>query len=178
MGPAGAGRFMEGRIVSRVTRRIAGFAVLGFMALPLAALASHGKVGLWEVTTTMNMPNMPQMSPTQMAQMQAMGMHMPMGHEITVQRCMSAAEVASDVPPAVHHKNCTMSNVTLTGHTFSGKLTCLGEFTGTGTFSINYDSDTHFSGTETTTGTAGGHSATSSASFEGKWISADCVNLK
>ena len=40
---------------SRISR--AGL-ILGAVVVPLAALASHGKVGLWEVTTHMNMPNM------------------------------------------------------------------------------------------------------------------------
>ena len=34
-----------------------------------AALAGHGKAGLWTVTTSMTMPNMPQMTPEMMAMM-------------------------------------------------------------------------------------------------------------
>lgn len=152
---------------------------LGLAAvLPVVAFAAHGKAGLWEVTSTVNMPNMPQMSQAQMAQMQAMGMHMPMGHTFTVRHCVTADEVAQDKPPPMRSKECTMTNVRIEGHTFSGDTVCTGEFQGQGHFSVTYDGNEHYTGTSTTTGTAEGHPVNSSTSFEGKWISADCGSVK
>lgn len=153
--------------------RLAGIVACAAMAFPGLVLASHGKAGLWEITTTMNMPDMPQMSAAQMAQMQAMGMHMPMGHTMTVQHCMTAEEVASDTPTSPR-KDCVMSNVTLGGHTFSGDEVCHGEFEGQGHFSITYDSDEHYTGTTSMRGSEDGHPMSVSNSFEGKWLSADC----
>jgi hypothetical protein len=145
--------------------------------VPGLALGSHGKAGLWEVTTTTSMPNMPQMSPAQVAQMQAMGMHMPMGQTITTQHCMTAAEVASDsIQPA--RNDCTYSNVKIVGHTFSGDEICHGNFEGQGHFSVTYDGDEHYSGTASMNGSAHGHPMNASNSFEGKWISADCGSVK
>lgn len=155
----------------------AGLAGAGFVLIPAIAIASHGKAGLWEVTTTVSMPAMPQMSSAQMAQMQAMGMRMPMGHAMTVRRCMTAEEVASDRPPP-RSKDCTFSNIKVDGHTFSGDETCTGEVVGEGHFSMTYDSDEHYTGTSTMNGTANGHPANMNASFEGKWISADCGSVK
>jgi hypothetical protein len=157
-------------MVSRAMAGITGIVAVGVLALPIAAYASHGKVGLWEVTSTANM----QMSPSQMAQMQAMGMHMPASSSVTVQRCMTAAEVASDAPPPTQHKECTFNNIKVEGRTMSGDMVCTGVFTGQGRYSVTYDSDEHYSGTSTMSGTANGHAMSNSSSFEGKWISADC----
>ena len=44
---------------------------------PVAAFAAHGRAGLWTVTSTMEMKNMPQMPPEAMAMMKARGMPMP-----------------------------------------------------------------------------------------------------
>ena len=152
--------------------------VVAAVALPPIALASHGKAGLWEVTTTMNMPNMPQIPPAQMAQMQAMGMHMPMGHTMTVQHCMTAAEVASDTPPRHGNKDCSLTNVKLDGPTCSGDEICHGNFEGQGHFSVTYDGDEHYRGATSMTGSADGRPMNVSNSFEGRWVSADCGGVR
>jgi hypothetical protein len=153
----------------------AGIILAALAILPAAAVASHGKAGLWEVTSTMSMP---QMSPAQAAQMQAMGMQMPMGHTTTHQKCMTPAEAAADMPVPPHNKDCALSNVKMEGHTYSGDVTCSGEFQGQGHFSETFDSDEHFSGTSTMTGSANGHPVNMSNTMEGKWISADCGSAK
>ncbi len=166
-------------MMSKGRIRLGALVAAAIAMVPAAALASHGKVGLWDVTSTMTMPNMPQMSPAQTAQMQAMGMHMPMSHTVSVQRCMTAAQVASDSPPPSRSKSCTFSNVKVTGHTFSGDEVCSGEFQGQGHFSVTYDSDEHYSGMSTIQGTtASGHSVNANNTFEGKWVSADCGSVK
>jgi hypothetical protein len=165
-------------MVSTGGMRIAGIVAVGLALLPAAAIASHGKAGLWDVSFTMNMPNMPQISAAQMAQMQAMGVHMPTGQTSTVQRCMTAAEAASDSPPPPRSKSCTFSNVKVSGHTFSGDETCTGQFEGQGHFSVTYDGDEHYSGMSTMSGTANGHAMNVSNNFEGKWVSADCGSVK
>jgi hypothetical protein len=164
-------------MAARKVARLSGGIVLLMTVVPGLALAAHGKAGLWEITTTTNMPNMPQMSPAQIAQMQAMGMHMPMGQAMTVQHCMTASEVASDsLRPA--RNDCTYSNVKLVGHTFSGDEICHGNFEGQGHFSVTYDSDEHYSGSTSMSGSANGHMMSVSNSFEGKWVSADCGGVK
>ena len=67
----------------RFSRRAitAGIVVVSSLCAVNAALASHGKIGLWNIAITMggNMPNMPDMSklpPEAVARMKAMGMSM------------------------------------------------------------------------------------------------------
>ena len=71
----------------------AGLAALGLVAVP--AIASHGKVGLWDVTVTVRMagmPAMPDMSklpPEAQAAMRAHGISMN-GHTMSATHCMTA----------------------------------------------------------------------------------------
>ncbi len=164
---------------SRQTILRVGF-VLGAAALPIAALAAHGKVGLWEITTRMSMPGMmAQIPPDQLARMQAMGVHMPDGQAITTQHCMTASEVAADKPPPMRNaRDCTMSNMTHDAHGFSADMICTGEMEGHGHVSVSYDSDEHYAGNYSFTGTAQGHPQSMTTSFEGKWISPDCGTVK
>jgi len=165
-------------MVSKTILKTIGIAVAALAVLPAVAQTSHGKAGLWEVTSTMSMPNMPQMSPAQTAQMQAMGMHMPTGHTTTLQHCVTPEQAASPIPLNSHNKDCALSNVKMDGRTYSGDVTCSGEFQGQGHFSETFDSDEHYTGTSTMTGTSNGHAMNMSNTMEGKWISADCGATK
>ncbi|HEX4081253.1 MAG TPA: DUF3617 domain-containing protein [Rhizomicrobium sp.] len=150
--------------------------VVGVAALPLVALAAHGKVGLWEVTTHMSMPGMAaQIPPEAMARMKAMGMQMPDAQTFTSQHCMTAEEVAADRPPPMRNaQDCTMTNMSHDAHGFSADMACKGHMEGQGHITMAYDGDTHYSGSYSFSGTAGGRPQNMTTSFEGKWISPDC----
>ncbi|HWA92299.1 MAG TPA: DUF3617 domain-containing protein [Rhizomicrobium sp.] len=153
--------------------------VLSAVLLPLPALAAHGKAGLWEVTTTMNMPNMAaQIPPAQLAQMRAHGIKLPTGNTITATHCMTAQEVAMDKPPPMpnrHGENCKMQNMKVAGQAMSADMVCSGaNMQGTGHFQIAYDSSEHYSGKMSFNMTAHGRPMAMSNSFEGRWVSADC----
>jgi len=165
-------------MVSKTILKTIGITVAALVVLPALAQTSHGKAGLWEITNTMSMPNMPQMSPAQTAQMQAMGMHMPMGHTTTLQHCVTPAQAAAPIVASSRNKDCAVSNVKMDGHSYSGDVTCTGEFQGQGHFSETFDSDEHYTGTSTMTGSANGHPMNMSNTMEGKWISADCGSAK
>lgn len=158
---------------------IGGIAAFGLVGVAGVALASHGKAGLWDVTITMGgnaakMPDISKLPPEAQARMKAMGMSMN-GNTMNVQHCMTAQEVAVDKPPTdTHNKDCTVTNSKITGHTMSADMTCHGDFSGTGHMQFTYDSDTHYSGEVSMTGTAAGHPTTQDNKFEGKWVSADC----
>src|SRR5579862_6038179 len=150
------------------------------VAVPVA-FASHGKAGLWEITTHMSMPGMSaNIPPEALARMKAMGMAMPGGDQsFSSQICMTAAQVAQDQPPPTRStKNCTVSNLKHDGHTITADMTCSGEMQGTGHYEATYDSDEHYSGSYSFTGTAHGHPGNMSSNFEGRWISADCGSVK
>ncbi|HEX4159542.1 MAG TPA: DUF3617 domain-containing protein [Rhizomicrobium sp.] len=158
----------------------AGLAFGTAAVLPIAALAAHGKAGLWEITTHMNMPGaMAAIPPDQMARMQAMGIHMPNGQTVTSQHCMTAEEVAADKPPPIRNsQDCTTANVVHDGRTINVDVVCKGAMDGQGHFTLTYDSDEHYTGNYMFTGSAHGHPASMSNSIEGKWISADCGSVK
>ena len=156
----------------------AGLAVIA-VALPLGALASHGKVGLWEISTHMNMStaNIP---PEAMARMKAMGMNMPGNQTFSSQHCMTADEVAQDKPPTPrNNSDCAMTNMTHDAHNFTADMTCSTErMQGHGHVAVNFDSNEHYAGTYTFNGTTEGRPQNMTYSFEGRWISADCGGVK
>jgi hypothetical protein len=159
--------------------RIVALGVIAVLALPVAALANHGKAGLWDVTVMMNMPDMPKIPPDQLAKMKAMGISIPNGNAMTVQHCMTAAEVAADRPPQMqHNQDCAMQNVHASGGIFSADMVCNGaDMKGNGHLEVSYDADTHYKGQMTFSGVSHGHPANMTNKFEGKWVSADCGNV-
>ena len=154
--------------------------VVAAIAAPCIALAAHGKVGLWEISTRVDMPNMmAQIPPEQMARMKAMGVQMPNGQTITSRHCMTAAEVAVDGPPPLRHADdCKMGNMSHDAHTLTADMLCSGEMQGQGHLTVTYDSNEHYSGSYAFNGTAHGHPQNVNTSFEGRWISADCGSMK
>lgn len=153
------------------------------LLVPGAALAAHGKVGLWEFTTKMDMPGMPQMPdistmpPAVQARMKAMHMGTAAGGGMKVQHCMTAAEVNQD-KPYMGHKECTMTNTKTSAHSFSADMTCSGHFKGTGHMQVTYNSDEHYKGEMTMAGTTQeGQPMNMHSVFEGKWVSASCGSV-
>ena len=129
---------------------IGGTALVAAALMPLAALAAHGKAGLWKVTSTMHMGGMqmPTLSPQQMAQMKAMGVHIPTSHSFTMQRCMTQAEVDADVPPNNQRpqSGCKVTGTHVSGHTMSADMVCNGQMKGHGHFHVTYDNPEHYKG--------------------------------
>ena len=73
---------------------------------------------------------------------------------------------------ATQSKSCAMSNVSYKSGAMSADMTCTGAFTGHMQFV--WDSDEHYTGEMSMTGTSGGRSVTRSQKFEGRWLSAQC----
>jgi len=162
---------------------LSGLAVIAIATVPVTAIAGHGKAGLWSVTTNMGgMPQMqmPQMTPEQMQQMQAMGVHMPQSgpHGMTTQYCMTEAEVNADGPPPSLQKQCKMENMHVTGNTMSADMVCTGEMQGRGHMTVTYDGPEHYSGKMAFTGSAGGQTRNVTDTFDGKWLSPNCGSVK
>ena len=161
----------------RLSIRIAGAAALAVVAASGAALAGHGKVGLWQITTKMDMSGMPQIPPDQAAKMRAMGVETPSNGIFTTTHCMTAEEVAMDKPPSAlaHGKECAMQNLKTEGQNVSADMVCSGkEMNGKGHFTLAYDTLEHYTGKVTFSGAARGHPMTTTTTFEAKWVSADC----
>ncbi|MBV9043956.1 MAG: DUF3617 domain-containing protein [Alphaproteobacteria bacterium] len=136
-------------------KRVAFVAVLALPLVPTAAWAGHGKVGLWETNTTVSMQGMP-----------------PQTHAATY--CMTAAEVASDTPPASANNPCTYTNVSHAGNTITADMVCKGQMNGTGHFSTTYDTDTHY----TANISIAMEGMTMTNTVEGRWLKADCAGAQ
>ena len=113
--------------MSRRSLYILGAVALGALTLPIAALAApHGKPGLWQITTKMDMAGMPQLTPDQQAKMKAMGVHIPT--DFTVTHCMTPEEAAMIKPPPMgrpgHEQDCKMQNMKTDGSSVSADMVC------------------------------------------------------
>lgn len=149
--------------------------------VPVAALAAHGRPGLWNVTTSMEMANMPQMPPEAMAMMKSRGMKMPgMGQPMTSQMCMTQEQVNGDTPPAMHNReeNCTTKLLSQTGSSMKSQVTCHGRMEGVGLSEMNWRGNEHYEGTYSFKGTMEGRPQSISTRFSGDFVKADCGAVK
>ena len=153
--------------------------VLGMaLSAPIAAWASHGKPGLWEIKVQTDMgpmqgmPDMSKMPPEVRARIEAM-------HKtgMTVRHCMTAAEVASDRPNLSHNQNCKAINVKATGQTFSADLVCTGKMIGSGHVRTTFDSPGHYTSVVNMTGTVSGHSVNNAMKIDARWVSPNCGSV-
>jgi len=146
---------------------------LAVICAPLTA-AGHGRPGLWRIVITMEGgSDMSRMPPEAQARMKAMGMGAG-GGAVTVQRCRTPQEAAQDTPPAGADKSCVVSNAKFAGGVMTADLTCTGNFVGTGHVRFVWDSDTHYAGEVSMSGTTRGHQVSHSQKIDGTWLSAQC----
>jgi Protein of unknown function (DUF3617) len=155
----------------------AGLGAIAFVFVASSAIASHGKAGLWSVDMTIAGQNSLRMPPGDLERMKAAGM-MPNGAGgFTIRRCMTAAEVADDskMIDTSALKDCHETNRQMGTHSVSADLVCKGQIDGTGHVSVDYDSDTHYSGELKISGTASdGTPLRQDQRFDGHWVSAAC----
>lgn len=150
------------------------------LLLSPAALAAHGKVGTWEVTTKMSgMPAMPDMSklpPAVQARMKSHGVQMNAGGGITAKFCMTEDQVKNDKPQLTRPNSpCKVQNMKVTGNTFSADMVCTGAMNGKGHMDMTFDSAEHYSGHQTMTMTVNGQTMTHDMYMDAKWLSATCT---
>jgi hypothetical protein len=125
------------------------------LLMPVAALAAHGKAGLWSSTTTVVIPGVA-----------------PQSHASTY--CMTPQQVNSDTPVADPNSGCTYSNARVIGHTMTADMICTGRMNATGRFSATYDSDTHYTAAIDIAGQ--GFSMTNN--IDGHWVKSDCAGTQ
>ena len=150
--------------------------------LPAAALAApHGKPGLWNITTTMQMAAMPKMPPEVMALMKQRGIKVPQsGQPMTSQMCMTAEQAAMDKPPNMDREGvkCTPKVISQTATSATTEITCHGTMEGTGRSQISWRGDSHYEGTYSFTGSVEGRPNNMSSTYTGDWVKADCGSVK
>ncbi|HEY0266794.1 MAG TPA: DUF3617 domain-containing protein [Rhizomicrobium sp.] len=146
------------------------------------AATPHGKPGLWTITTTMHMANMPQIPPEALAAMKARGMKMPgMGEPTTTQMCMTQEEVNTDPAArmqAQHEVNCTPHVVNQTATSATTDIVCHGTMEGTGRSEISWRGDGHYEGNYEFKGTMHGQPNQISTHYTGDFVKTDCGAVK
>ena len=151
--------------------------VLGLCAatmLTAPAFANHGKVGLWNVTSSVEIT-----LPADVAAA-AKSPRLIAPQPVTVQMCMSKQEVEANAPPHLD-RGATGCNTRLIGQTadfMRATMICKGPLKGTGRIEIYYKGAEHYNGSYSFTGTSYGRPANSKTSFKGDWVKADCGNVK
>ena len=169
-------------------KRTAPVCILALLVgLPSVVYAAHGKAGLWNVSTNMQMagmPAMPQIPPEALAQMRAAGVQMPQmsggGMAVRSQFCMTADQVNADKPPQVgpNDSGCAFINMRVTGTQMSADLVCKGKMNGSGKVQMTYARDEHYDGDYSFKGTMEGTPADLHATMSGDWVSANCGTVK
>jgi hypothetical protein len=158
--------------------------VLGVFAVALTfgaangAFAAHGKAGLWSVDMTIAGQDTSKLPASVIQHMKAKGLTPNSNGGFTLMRCMMATEVADDSKMLDTHANqsCELVNRKNTGHAASADLVCKGQIEGTGRVSVEYDSDTHYSGEMLINAQSpDGTPVKQDQKFVGRWISASCT---
>jgi hypothetical protein len=163
-------------MASRTFTAVLAAAVL--VAASGTALALHGKAGLWSVSVKVDMAGMPQIPPEQLAKMNAMGIHIPIGGDtITTTHCVTPAEAAMDKIPTMpkeHEKYCAVQNLKSSADGMSADMVCTGKVEGSGHMTFRFDSPEHYAGRVSLDAVMNGHPMKSVTSFDAHWVSADC----
>lgn len=162
-----------------IFKLLAGAAALA-ASIPTAALAvPHGKPGLWNYVSTVQMANMPKMPPQVLEMMKMRGIP-AMGDAVTSQMCMTEAQAKMDVPPQLKNAgvNCTPRVVSQTSNSAVTEVVCHGRMEGTGRTQMSWRGDTHYDGTYSFRGAMGGRSQDMTSKFSGDWVKADCGAVK
>ncbi len=150
-----------------------------------AAWANPGqmKPGLWEMSMKSDaFKNMPQMSPQQMEQMRKQGInvpHMVNGAMITKVCITKDMTTYKDSPMAQKETGCEVSNHQRSGGAYSTDLVCNGpDLKGKGKIKGTFSGDTAFSSTYAFDGTSRGKPVSQRHENSGRWLAADCGNVK
>ena len=162
-------KFVPGLIVATIT------------LMPVAALAAHGKPGLWNISSTMEMGSMPQMPSEAMAMMKQRGMKMPGmgGQPIVTQICMTQEQVNGDKPPMNNRQeNCTTKLLNQTSTSMTSEVTCHGRMEGVGRAQMSWRGNEHYEGTYSFRGTMEGRPQQISTHYTGDFVKADCGAVK
>jgi hypothetical protein len=147
--------------------------------MPAAAFAAHGKVGLWNVTSTMQMSNAPPIPPQALAMMKAHHLPIP-GEPFTTQICMTLEQVNADKPPAMNNRDesCATKVLNASPSLMESEITCHGQMTGTGHLSMSWRGNEHYEGTYNFKGVMGGQPREMSSHYSGDFVKSDCGAVK
>lgn len=161
---------------------------LGYSSLITATQAAeHLKPGLWEMSTKMDsMKAMPKIPPEQLEQLKKMGIAIPESRDgaIITKVCFDKQMAERDPKDAQDHlppearQECKSQNFSFQGASYSGEVICNGQnIQGKGTISGKYGGDS-MSSVYDFNGVANGKPMKQHIENQGKWLSADCGNVR
>jgi hypothetical protein len=166
----------------KIAASILMLSLLSASAVGLAA--GQMKPGLWEMTMKSDaFKNMPKIPPEQMEQMRKMGVTVPnMQNGGIVQKvCITRQMAERDGTPQMlqSESGCESKNFNTSGNSYSGDIVCTGpDLKGEGEVKGAFSGNESFSSTYDFKGTAGGQPVNQHQETSGKWLSADCGNVK
>ena len=144
--------------------------------------------GLWEVSTTSPLLKLvPQISPDQMAKLRQLagqyGVGMPdiSSGAATGKVCVSPTMAQQNILPGLDQarSGCRSHNARRNGSHYQAEVTCANEkFSGRGIAQGDFTTTESFTGRSTFQGTVQGIAVDEHAETSGRWISADCGELK
>jgi hypothetical protein len=156
-------------------------AAASLVLVPAAAFAAHGKVGLWTVTSTMQMSNMPQIPPEALAMMKAHHMAIPgSGQPNIIQMCMTQEQVNADKPPAMSNReeSCDTRVINQSPSLMEAEITCHGRMDGVGHVKVSWRGNEHYEGMYNFKGTMEGHPQEMTTHYSGDFVKSDCGSVK
>ncbi|MES2073535.1 MAG: DUF3617 domain-containing protein [Pseudomonadota bacterium] len=163
------------------------------LPLLLSAAASHAagniKPGLWEMTMQMDpaqaemMAKMPKLSPEQIEQMNKMGVKMPQmqGGAMVHKVCLTKEMVERERPPVMQKEQsmCQPKNFSKNSSGYTVDIVCDGpDLKGTGTAKGTFTSTESFTSVYDFKGTARNKPVSQHHESSGKWLGADCGDVK
>jgi hypothetical protein len=151
-------------------------------ATPLTATAQSMQPGLWEMTMKNDaMKKMPQLTPQQMEMMKQRGITLPDPGGKPMKVCISKQMTERDQPMDMHTQQtgCITKNFQKTAGGYSTDIVCDGpNMKGTGKATGTFSGKQAFSSVYDFQGTAHGHPVSNHVETTGKWLSADCGDVK
>ena len=160
-----------------------GLALSAAWFTPFAHAEDKMKPGLWEMTVHNDMlKKMPTLPPAQLAEMKKRGITMPeMKNGAAIQKVCITKEMAERQTKYASQSNpagCKESNMVKSGNAYSMELVCDSPMLkGTGTIKGSLNGDTLMS-TYDFKGTSHNRPINHHTETTGKWLSADCGDIK
>lgn len=171
--------------------------VAGAAVVAVPSSAQNMKPGLWQINHKMQSSNaqleqamaqmrehMANMSPEQRKAMEAMmakhGVTMPSADPegtIVMKMCMTKEMAAHNRVPIQHQGNCTHTQSPVVGNTMKISFQCT-QPPASGEGQVTFNGDDAYALTMKITSTANGKPETVSMDATGKWLGANCGNIK
>lgn len=162
-----------------------------FLSIPTVMLsfnyahaAGKMKPGLWEMSMMSDaMKNMPKVPKEQLEKMKQMGIKMPMMENgaIVHQICITKEMAEQEHPPMAQKEQsmCKPQNINQSGNSYSMDLICdSAELKGMGTVRGSFNGSSNLRSVYDFKGTSRGRPVEQHMETTGKWLSADCGNIK